>query len=133
MRKIRAQETGARPALGGEDRESRILPAELTSDGEQKEREEGGSQQRFEDSQDAAPRIDGRVLRISLKGGRINGRDSALDNQFSFGPEIVCPSVLPIPDAAVGRDCAGGRGTISRYGLIGTSGSICFNLAKCWR
>ena len=105
MRKIHAQKTGARPVLGGGDRESRSLPAELTADGEQKEREKGGSQQSFDDSQDAAPRIDRRVLRISLKCGCIDGRDSALADQFCLCPAIVRPGVLLVPDASVGRDC----------------------------
>src|ERR1035441_949067 len=81
------------------------LPAELTADGEQKERKEGGSQQSFDDSQDAAPRINRRVLRISLKCGRIDGRDSALADQFCFRPAIVRPGVLLVPDAPVRRDC----------------------------
>ena len=74
------------------------LPAELAADGEQKEREEGRGQQGFEDAQDAAPRIEWRILRISLKCGRIDGRDAALSDQFSLSPEIVCPGVLLVPD-----------------------------------
>jgi len=81
-----------------------ISPAELAADGEQEEREEGGGQQSLKDSQDAAPRINRRILWIPLK----DGRDSACANKFPLGPEIVRPGVLLVPDVDVGHDYVGG-------------------------